>query len=121
MALLKKELNRRKRHFKIRKRIIGSAERPRLVIKRSLKNFTVQVIDDAAHKTLYSTSTLVKDTKGEIKYGGNVASAKDLAKICAEGLKSKGIAKVSFDRAGFLYHGRIKAFADGLREAGIQL
>ncbi|MBN1493112.1 MAG: 50S ribosomal protein L18 [Candidatus Omnitrophica bacterium] len=119
--MLKKAINRQKRHYRIRKRVLGTNGRPRLVIKRSLKNLAVQVIDDVSQKTLYATSTLAKDTKGKIKYGGNVLAAKELAKVCAEGLKTKGIAKVCFDRAGYLYHGRVKALADGLREAGIKM
>jgi large subunit ribosomal protein L18 len=118
--MIQKNLNRRKRHFRIRKRVIGSAERPRLVVKRSLKNLSVQIVDDIGQRTMYSTSTLAKDTKGKIKYGGNVAAAKELAQICAAGLKAKGITKICFDRAGYLFHGRVKVLADGLREAGIQ-
>ncbi|MFC1809469.1 50S ribosomal protein L18 [Candidatus Omnitrophota bacterium] len=118
--MIKKEANRLKRRYRIRKKVKGTADRPRLAVKRSLKNLSIQVIDDSASKTLYSTSTLAKDNKGKIKNGGNVAAAKDLAKICAEGLKAKKISTICFDRAGYLFHGRIKAFAEGLREAGIQ-
>ena len=118
--MLKKELNRQKRHWKIKKTIIGTAEKPRLVINRSLQNFSYQIIDDIDGKVVTGAGTMAKSFKQSVPYGGNIAAAVALGKSCAEVLKKKGIGKISFDRAGFKYHGRIKAFADTLREEGIQ-
>lgn len=118
--MLKKNITRIKRHFRISNKITGTAERPRLLLRRTLKNLCAQAIDDITHKTLYSTSTQNKSVKETCSYGGNINAAKVLAKVCAAGLKEKGINKIAFDRGGSLYHGRIKAFADSLREEGIQ-
>jgi large subunit ribosomal protein L18 len=113
-----KDKTRRKIHERMRNRISGSAERPRLNVYRSLNHIYVQVIDDTAGKTLVSASTSGK--KSGKKSGGNVASAKEIGKTIAERAKEKGIKKVVFDRGGYLYHGRIKALADAAREAGLE-
>jgi len=106
-------------HSRIRKKVIGTAERPRLNVYRSLNHIYVQVIDDLQGKTLAAAST-ASGKKGERVTGGNVASAKAVGKKIAELAKQKGISKVVFDRGGYIYHGRIKAVADAAREAGLQ-
>ena len=118
--MIKKEINRKKRHYKIRKKIEGTPERPRVHVNRSLKNLHVQVIDDLNQKVIFGVGTTGKDFRTKLPYGGNVAAAKELGLRCSEILKEKNIEQIKFDRAGFSYHGRIKAFADVLREAGIQ-
>ncbi len=118
--MLTKELGRRKRHQRIRKKIFGTAERPRLSVHRSLNNLYVQVINDVESKTLLSFSTNDKALKKEKSQGGKVAASDRLGKVFAETLKKKGIQKVAFDRGGYLYHGRVKALADSLRQAGIE-
>ena len=114
--------NRESRHRRIRKKIMGTLERPRLCVFRSQKHFEAQLIDDMGQKTLISASTRDKDfeSKTKIKYGGNVKAAQSLGTIFAERAKAKGLAKAVFDRAGYLYHGRVKAFADAARENGLQ-
>jgi large subunit ribosomal protein L18 len=113
-------------HKRIREKMTGTAERPRLNIYRSLNHVYVQLIDDMEGKTLLSASTNEgpKDGKKSEKKskttGGNLASAKAVGKSIAERAKQKGISKVVFDRGGYLYHGRIKALADAAREAGLQ-
>jgi large subunit ribosomal protein L18 len=106
-------------HDRIRKKMQGSAERPRLNVYRSLNHIYVQVIDDLHGKTLVSAST-AEGKKEDRKTGGNVASAKAIGKAIAERAKAKGVSKVVFDRGGYLYHGRVKALAEAAREAGLQ-
>ncbi|HEY0309078.1 MAG TPA: 50S ribosomal protein L18 [Acidobacteriaceae bacterium] len=106
---------RQRVHTRIREKLSGTAERPRLNVYRSLNQLYTQLIDDAAGTTLASASTLA----GKIKNGGNVAAAKELGKLIAEKAAEKGIKKVVFDRGGYLYHGRIKALAESAREAGL--
>jgi len=103
-------------HFRIRQKLSGTAERPRLNVYRSLNHIYVQIIDDQKGETLVSASTLAL----KVKTGGNVAAAKEIGKAIAEAAKDKGIKSVVFDRGGFLYHGRIKAVADAAREAGLE-
>ena len=111
-------------HDRIRKKMQGTAERPRLNVYRSLNHIYVQVIDDLHGKTLVSASTAEgKKTEGkkeDRRTGGNVASAKVVGKTIAERAKAKGVTKVVFDRGGYIYHGRVKALADTAREAGLQ-
>jgi large subunit ribosomal protein L18 len=116
---ISKDKTRRRIHQRLRQRVQGSSERPRLNIYRSLNHIYAQVIDDATGKTLAAASTVYgkKDVK---RTGGNVASAKEVGKTIAERAKEKGIKKVVFDRGGYLYHGRIKALADAAREAGLE-
>ncbi|HET9837743.1 MAG TPA: 50S ribosomal protein L18 [Candidatus Angelobacter sp.] len=114
-----KDKVRRRVHERIRTRLTGSAERPRLNVYRSLNHIYAQVIDDGSGRTLASAST-VSGKKGGKKTGGNVATAKEIGKLIAERAKEKGIKKVVFDRGGYLYHGRIKALADAAREAGLE-
>jgi large subunit ribosomal protein L18 len=104
-------------HKRIRRKVHGTAERPRLAVYRSLKHIAVQVIDDVAGRTLVAASSVEKDNKAT---GGNVAGAKAIGKLVAERAKEKGIQKVVFDRGGYLYHGRIRALAEAAREAGLE-
>ncbi len=106
-------------HDRIRKKMQGTSERPRLNVYRSLNHIYVQVIDDLNGKTLVSAST-AEGKKEERRSGGNVASAKAVGKAIAERAKAKGVTKVVFDRGGYIYHGRVKALADAAREAGLQ-
>jgi len=115
-----KEHKRVSRHERIRKGVVGSSERPRLCLHRSLKNLQAQIIDDSSGKIILGKSTLAKDVRSKLKSGGNVNAATVLgAAVAAEAVK-KGITKVSFDRGGYLYHGRIKAFAEAARKAGLE-
>ena len=106
-------------HTRIRKKLQGTAERPRLNVYRSMNHIYAQVIDDLNGKTLVSAST-AEGKKESRRVGGNVASAKAIGKTIAERAKAKGVTKVVFDRGGYLYHGRVKALADAAREAGLQ-
>jgi large subunit ribosomal protein L18 len=106
-------------HERIRKKLQGTPERPRLNVYRSLNHIYVQVIDDMAGKTLVSASS-AEGKKENRRSGGNVAAAKDVGKIIAERAKAKGVTKVVFDRGGYIYHGRVKALADAAREAGLK-
>ena len=112
--------NRIIRHFRIRKRVKGSSERPRLSIYPSLQHLEAQIVDDFEQKTLVGFSTKGKEFKkiSGLKAFGNVKAAVTFGAFVAEQAQSKGIKKVVFDRGGFLYHGRIKAFADAAREKG---
>ena len=104
-------------HKRIRARVSGSAERPRLAVYRSLKHIYAQVIDDRAGRTLVSASS--NDKNGKVS-GGNLAGAKEIGRAIAERAKEKGITRVVFDRGGYLYHGRVKALADAAREGGLE-
>jgi len=114
-----KNATRQRVHDRIRKKVMGTSERPRLNVYRSLNHIYVQVIDDLHGKTIVSAST-AEGKKGERRSGGNLAAAKAIGKAVAERAKAKGIEKVVFDRGGYLYHGRIKALADAAREGGLQ-
>lgn len=111
-------LRRSRRHTGIRKRVQGTAERPRLAVYRSLKHIYAQVIDDLTGRTLAAASTRDKEAGGGS--GGNIDAAKDVGKRVAERAKAAGVEQVVFDRGGFRYHGRTKALADSAREAGLQ-
>jgi large subunit ribosomal protein L18 len=104
----------------VRQRVEGSTERPRLCVYRSLGHIYAQLIDDRTGKTLVSASSVDKETKKNMKGGGNVAAAKVIGKAVAERAKAAGVVKVVFDRGGYKYHGRVKALADAAREAGLQ-
>jgi large subunit ribosomal protein L18 len=107
-------------HQRVRQRVEGTTERPRLCVYRSLGHIYAQVIDDRAGKTLVSASSVDKETKKSLKGGGNIAAAKVIGKAIAERAKAAGVVKVVFDRGGYKYHGRVKALADAAREAGLQ-
>jgi len=113
--------SRDKRHKLIRKKLVGTPERPRMNVYRSINNMYVQVIDDLSGKTLVSASTMSVDLKDKVKKDtGNVKGAMLLGAVVADLCKKKGITKVAFDRAGYLYHGRVKAVADAARKGGLQ-
>ena len=114
-----KNANRRRVHKRIRKKVMGTSERPRLNVYRSLNHIYVQVIDDLSGMTMVSASS-AEGKKESRTSGGNLASAKTVGKTVAERAKAKGITKVVFDRGGYIYHGRVKALADAAREAGLQ-
>jgi large subunit ribosomal protein L18 len=105
-------------HTRIRLKLKGTQERPRLAVFRSLKHIYAQVIDDRQGATLAAASSGEKNSS--VGSGGNLAGAKQVGKLIAERAKTKGISKVVFDRGGYLYHGRIKALADAAREAGLE-
>ena len=107
---------RLKRHRRVRGKIFGTADRPRLNVFRSRSNINVQIIDDISAKTLVSASSYEKDFG---IYGGNKEAAKKVGKLVAERAIKKGIKSVVFDRGGYLFHGRVKALAEGAREAGL--
>ena len=107
---------RRRVHERIRHKVRGTAERPRLAVFRSLKHISVQVIDDTAGRTLAAASSNEKGLAG----GGNLAGAKQIGKLIAGRAKEQGIRKVVFDRGGYIYHGRVKALAESAREAGLE-
>ena len=116
----RKQVRKARRVQRVRKRVRGISERPRLAVARSLRNIEAQIIDDLAGKTLCSVATTGKDVRGDVPYGGGVAAAKHVGKAIAEKAKALGIEMVAFDRRGQRYHGRIKALADAAREAGLK-
>ena len=110
---------RRRRTYRVRKRIHGSGERPRLTVFRSHKNLSCQIIDDADGKTLASAGSQDAELRTQIKYGGNKKAAEAIGKAIAERAIAKGIKAVAFDRGHYTYHGRIAALADAARAAGL--
>jgi large subunit ribosomal protein L18 len=115
-------LQRRRRHLRVRNKVQGTAERPRLCVYRSLRNIEGQVVDDDAGRTLVGLSTLAPEMKEFAAEGKNrrVEEAKAVGKLLAEKAKEQGITAVVFDRGGYKYHGRVKAFAEGAREGGLE-
>lgn len=107
---------RQRIHSRIREKLSGTGERPRLNVYRSLNHIYAQIVDDQKGETLVSASSLAM----KLKSGGNVAAAKEIGKAVAERAAEKGIKRVVFDRGGYLYHGRVKALADAAREAGLE-
>jgi len=116
----KKELLRRKRHRTIKLKMFGTDEKPRLLVYRSLKNFSAMIINDAAGKVLFSFSTGNKEFKEKTPTGGNIKAANLFGEFFAHKVKEKGIKKIVFDRGGYLFQGRIKVFADALRKNGLE-
>jgi large subunit ribosomal protein L18 len=111
---------RNRRHLRIRRKVSGTAERPRLSVFRSLNHIYCQLVDDLAGRTLLAVSSQDKDLAEALKAAkGKVAKSRIVGKRLAERAKDKGIARVCFDRSGYLYHGRVKAVADGAREGGL--
>ena len=108
---------RLKRHLRVRAKVSGTPERPRLNVFRSAKNIYAQIIDDVAGNTLVSASSLDKEIEGN---GGNKTAARAVGKLVAERAKAKGIDTVVFDRGGYLYHGRVAELAEGAREGGLE-
>jgi len=115
-----KEQIRERLHLRIRKKLAGRTERPRLAVFRSQAHIYAQIINDEDGKTLCSASTVDKDLRAKSKTGANVAAAKAVGALIAARAKEKGIELVVFDRGGFQYHGRVKALADAAREAGLK-
>lgn len=114
-----KSLSRLKRKIRVRKKIRGASDRPRLNIFKSAKHIYAQLIDDTSGATLASASTLVGAVKSDLNYTGNIEAAKKVGASIAKVALEKGITNVVFDRNGFLYHGRVKALADAARENGL--
>lgn len=115
-----KRLSRQARHERVRKKVVGTPERPRLNVFRSQKHFYSQIVDDVNRKTLLSLSTLSSDVRGRLKKAANKEAAGILGRALAEKAKSLKIAAVVFDRGGYLYHGRVKQFADEARKGGLK-
>ena len=118
---ISKSQARIRKHHRIRRKLSGTAERPRLAVFRSLSQIYVQAIDDASGCTIASASSLEKTFREGGTKGGNVEGAKKVGNHIAKRLLDKGITKAVFDRGGFQYHGRVKALADAAREAGLTL
>ncbi|MEP7337719.1 MAG: 50S ribosomal protein L18 [Acidobacteriota bacterium] len=118
MAKRSRQDMRRAVHTRIRKKVAGTPERPRLAVFRSTNHIYAQVIDDKSGATLCSASSVEKSVG--IASGGNIDAAKTIGKLIAERAKEKGISSVVFDRGGYLYHGRVKSLAEAAREAGLQ-
>jgi large subunit ribosomal protein L18 len=117
MAKESRDQIRQRIHKRIRSRMAGTQERPRLAVFRSLNHIYAQVIDDGPGHTLAAAGSTEKDLRGK---GGNVEGAKLIGRLVAERAKNKGITRVVFDRGGYLYHGRVKALAEAAREAGLE-
>ena len=120
MAKVSRNDRRVKRHDRVRKNLNGTPERPRLCVYRSNKNISAQIIDDVNGITLVAASSLDKELKAELEYGGNKEAAKKVGEVLAKRALEKGIEVVCFDRGGFLYHGRVAELAAGAREGGLK-
>ena len=123
MRIKTKEERRDRIKFRIRKRVRGTSQRPRLTVFRSVAHMYVQVVDDSTGRTIASASTVEPTVKGALAKearGGNIEGAKAIGRTIAQRLIEKGVKRVVFDRNGFLYHGRVKAVADAAREAGLE-
>jgi len=118
---IRRENPRIRRHKRIRKKVAGTAERPRLCVYRSLKHIYAQLIDDERGHTLLTVSSLSPEFRAAISYGGNVAAAKEIGKLLAQKALALNITKVVFDRGGYKYHGRVAALAQQVRENGVQV
>ena len=116
-TILRQRLRRR---FRVRRHIRGTAERPRLAVFRTHKHIYAQIIDDAAGRTLASASSLDKQLRDSVAFGGNKQAAEAIGKAVAERAKAAGVTKVCFDRGEFRYHGRVAALADAARAAGLE-
>ncbi len=117
---LSKDQTRQRRHLRIRKRLQGTGEKPRLSVYKSLNNIYAQLVDDVAGRTILSASTLEKDIRSAVKHGGNLDAAKKVGTSLAQKALNKKITNVVFDRGGYRYHGCIKALADAAREQGLK-
>jgi large subunit ribosomal protein L18 len=111
---------RLQRHARVRKNVFGTPEKPRFCVYRSLSNISAQIIDDVSGNTLVAASTLDKEIKEKISYGGNKEASRLVGELIGKKALEKGIETVSFDRGGYLYHGRVKELADGARSAGLK-
>lgn len=115
-----KMTGRQRRHLRIRKGVVGTLEKPRLSVRRSLQNLFIQIVDDTKGATLLYASTRDTDIKNKARYGGNIKAAALLGEWVAHKAKEKNISRVVFDRGGYDYHGRIKAFAEAARKGGLE-
>jgi large subunit ribosomal protein L18 len=115
-----KKVQRQRRQNRVRRKVIGSVERPRLTVFRSSKHIYAQLIDDLTGQTLASASSVSPDVRKDMAYGGNIKAAQTVGKRLAEVAKERGITKAAFDRGHYRYHGRVKALADAAREGGLQ-
>ncbi|MBC7343417.1 MAG: 50S ribosomal protein L18 [Clostridia bacterium] len=115
----RKEVHRRK-HLRVRKKIAGSAERPRLTVYRSLKHMYAQIVDDTNGRTLVSASTLDPELRQKLTNRGNREAARQVGLALAAKALERGISRVVFDRSGYIYHGRVQALAEGAREGGLE-
>ena len=115
-----KNANRLQRHKRVRRKITGTTQRPRLCVFRSSNNIYAQIIDDTNRVTLVAASSLEADVKGAVNHTGNKEAAKLVGQLVAKKAVEKGITEVVFDRGGYIYHGRIKELAEGAREAGLK-
>ncbi len=120
MRTSEKVLRRHRRRARVRKTVRGTDERPRLTVFRSNKHIYVQAVTDASGRTMFSVSTLSPELRTVLKKTGDVQAAREVGLLAARRCKEKGITRVVFDRNGFLYHGRVKAVADGAREGGLE-
>jgi large subunit ribosomal protein L18 len=118
--LANKQIRRHRRQLRVRRRMLGSTERPRLAVFRSSKHIYAQIIDDLAGKTLVSASTIDADVRSKVKSSANKQAAELVGSMLGERAKEKGIDKVAFDRRHYKYHGRVQALADAARKAGLQ-
>ena len=117
---LSRDLHRKRIHLRVRTRVTGTHERPRLCVYRSNGNIYAQVINDLTGRTIASASSIDKETRKDMKNGNNVAAAKVIGKKIAERTRAAGIEQVVFDRGGYMYHGRVEALAAAAREAGLK-
>jgi len=115
-----KNATRRKRHQRVRNKVTGTAERPRLNVYRSSKHMYAQIIDDMTGKTLAAASTLDADVKADLSSTSNKEAAKKVGEIVAKRAKDNGIEEVTFDRGGYIYHGRVQNLAEGARDGGLK-
>jgi large subunit ribosomal protein L18 len=121
MASISRAKSREKRKRRVRRKVVGTSERPRLSVFRSAKNIYAQIIDDTSFNTLVQVSTISRDIKDQLKgKSGNKEGASMIGKLIAQRAQEKGIKKVVFDRNGFLYHGRVKSLAEAAREGGLE-
>ncbi|MGD0127296.1 MAG: 50S ribosomal protein L18 [Terriglobia bacterium] len=120
LQMLSKDSARRRVHIRLRTRLSGRTQMPRLSVYRSINHIYAQIVDDTRGQTLVSASTRDKEVRTTLKTGGNVAAAKVVGQALAKRATAAGIARVVFDRGGYAYHGRVKALADAAREAGLK-
>lgn len=120
MAKMNRHETRKRRHMRLRNKLFGTLERPRLSVYRSLNHIYAQIIDDTAGTTLAAASSLEPELKGKLKSTKDEKAAKEVGKLIAERAKAEGITRVVYDRGGNIYHGRIAALADGAREGGLE-
>jgi len=120
MDAKEKYLRRRRRHWRVRRKVFGTPERPRLCVFRSNKHIYAQIIDDTEGRTLLTVGTLSPEVRTQVAHGGNVEAARVVGARLAELARKRGIVRVAFDRAGYRYHGRVKALAEAARAGGLE-